>query len=341
MEGIKALLAAQKTPNFTTMDGVLHFPDRIKKDQTEKLEELRSAQRKFAEGKGREPTPYYAMLDMDGDHMGKMFSSSLPNAEAVSQGLFDFATAVPGIVSRYDGVTIYAGADDVNAMLPIDRAIACAFAIRTKWQDIFATANLCGLEKIPTLSGSIVFADFQNALDDVRRLAHLRLDQVAKEECGRDALALGVMKSGGLSADWASQWDGNSGADMAEAVTILAKRMHAGELASKFPYKMRGRFAEIMDAKCQDESGSYKDLFDDPALGKLVAKELADSETTKLDAVGQNTLLEDIGRVLRPRKNSSDGKRHVGGLLIARFLSQKIDWEYAAAPPSTADGGDA
>ncbi len=113
------------------------------------------------------PPTYYAVLMMDGDEMGRWLSGELspaveavlhpevlgyfrklndPRAEnglkaprplaparhaAISEALANFALhVVPRIVKEHHGTLIYAGGDDVLAMLPACKAVACARALR-------------------------------------------------------------------------------------------------------------------------------------------------------------------------------------------------------------------
>src|SRR5207249_9784774 len=52
-----------------------------------------------------------------------------------SEALCNFSVYLaPAVVEFYDGQIIYAGGDDVLAMLPADHAIACALALRLAFQ---------------------------------------------------------------------------------------------------------------------------------------------------------------------------------------------------------------
>ena len=62
------------------------------------------------------PPTFCALLFADGDRLGK-FVSELWSYNA-SQALSKFIGEVPKIVKKFDGVTIYAAADGVLAMLP-------------------------------------------------------------------------------------------------------------------------------------------------------------------------------------------------------------------------------
>lgn len=110
---------------------------------------------------------YFAMLALDGDEMGKWISGAkaprmrhclAPEAEAYyqskapgfldaprsvtpswhlqfSEALANFSFhAVRRIVEAFDGRLLYAGGDDVLAMLPADTALACARALRAAFR---------------------------------------------------------------------------------------------------------------------------------------------------------------------------------------------------------------
>ena len=73
------------------------------------------------------PPTFYALLLADGDRLGKLVSKA--GGGNVSKALARFTDRVPEISHAHDGVTIYAGGDDVLAMLPVCHALECAEAI--------------------------------------------------------------------------------------------------------------------------------------------------------------------------------------------------------------------
>ncbi len=132
-----------------------------------RLSSARDALKKLLgkDGLNQSPSRYVAVIALDGDSMGKWISGALsPHwrgqlaAEAVtyfegqpllktlldtrrqvspsyhvqlSEALANFALYLAGpIVEYYDGQLIYAGGDDVLAMLPAERALPCARALR-------------------------------------------------------------------------------------------------------------------------------------------------------------------------------------------------------------------
>ncbi|MCX7111677.1 MAG: type III-B CRISPR-associated protein Cas10/Cmr2 [Proteobacteria bacterium] len=100
----------------------------------ERLEALHKAVKPFWKEHG-EPCPYVAVLSADGDRMGKLLDSldDPKQLRQVSQALAKFAQGVPGIVRQYRGHCIYAGGDDVLALVPLDQVLGCARALHDEF----------------------------------------------------------------------------------------------------------------------------------------------------------------------------------------------------------------
>jgi len=156
---------------------------------------------------GSKPSPFYGMLLMDGDSMGELIVN---HGEEVSIALAEFSSQVDSKVKEHGGVTVYAGGDDVLAMLPVTNAIACAVELSECFEDAFKKAfeNIEPADHRPrgTISSGIVMAHGRYPLRSVLQEAHRILDDVAKEENGRESLAVGVMKGGGRYCLWAGTW---------------------------------------------------------------------------------------------------------------------------------------
>lgn len=361
--GIDRLAIKQKqVPLFAILDGTLHFKRgldrrRLSPDSTDALVRgLADEFGAFREDLGKKQfndgpaSPFYAMLEMDGDGMGKVFSVTRARAERGSRALLEFSDGVPAIVRDHDGVLIYAGADDVKAMLPIETAIPCALKLNEHWRQTMRAKFLDkddpldtnDREKIPTLSGSIVFADYQAALGDVYDLTHKRLENVAKDGMGRDALAIALLKSGGVRAEWASCWEvkgartGGEGAPPTDARPVEELQEFAytaraaaatRELASRLPYLVHQRFSEVLKLKEGED-----EVFNDDRLAKFIGQEIKGSKlaggTDDAEKRARNVV-----NVLRPYSRDASEQprpsdRHIGGLLIARFLAAEGLWSY-------------
>lgn len=177
---------------------------------------------KIKDKNGRElgqPHPFYALLLADGDRLGKMADEE--GEKIVGKALVNFTAEAPEIVRENDGVTIYAGGDDVLAMLPVQKALWCAASLSESYKDAF------GRKRGATLSAALVFAHIRLPFSTVIAEAHRLLDEVAKEENGRNSLAAGVLKSGGLNCQWVTTWTRNDG--KGDAVSALKPFEHLAE----------------------------------------------------------------------------------------------------------------
>ena len=196
--------------------------------------------------------PYLAIIAMDGDKMGATLSNlgSDERHREFSKRLAEFACETEGMI-KTPGVLIYAGGDDVLAAVPaknaIDTAKKLAKAFKDKmagfhWKDddgkehpVSASAGVAvGHEKTPLL-------DLVHAAQDA--------EHRAKNDYGRNALALAILKRSGETLEWGCNWDS------------LALQLHdeivgslQDELSARFPYKLAS-FLEpyTLDGKADSE----------------------------------------------------------------------------------------
>lgn len=182
--------------------------------------------------------PYYALLILDGDRLGKHLRGG--DAEKISTQLADFSDAVAGVVEQRDGVTIYAGGDDVLALVAMDKALDCAVALRNKYGEAFGSEDF-------TASAAIVFAHYHLPLRGVMQQAHHQLDARAKAENGRDSLALCWLKASGKTAEWVTTWHDVGGSKPTDALQDLKKRVSEDAFAGGFFYHLRARYASIIE----------------------------------------------------------------------------------------------
>lgn len=153
------------------------------------------------------PAPFYAVLAMDGDDLGRELRD--PGRQSpITAALARFTERVPDLVAEHDGFLVYAGGDDLLALLPITTALRCASALRQAYLEAFhpLAGNDHGSLRV-SLSGAVYFAHIRRPLTRVLQDAHELLDQVAKEQTGRDALAVCVHKPGGRHLLWSQPWN--------------------------------------------------------------------------------------------------------------------------------------
>ncbi len=148
------------------------------------------------------PIPYYALLLMDGDSLGRL-SAQMDDSQMLSKSLDFFAKQVRGKVEQHFGHTVYAGGDDVLVLLPATTALHAANDLCDVYRSTFQSTPV---GERATISAAIVFAQWRFPLRQVLRTAHRLLDDVAKEGTGRDSIAMGIVTGGGLSAVWSVPW---------------------------------------------------------------------------------------------------------------------------------------
>ncbi len=171
-------------PERTDFPSTEHIAGLIEEDKTEKQ-------------RGKELEGYFAILHMDGDQMGAKLSGlkSRQAHQDFSLALAEFADqTVPGIIRHYDAeaernkhgraALVYAGGDDVLALLPLRYVIPCADEIRRKYAE-----KLRGMVDSPTMSAGIAVVPSNYPLDIALELAR-KAEKSAKHDYGRDAVVV-------------------------------------------------------------------------------------------------------------------------------------------------------
>ncbi len=281
------------------------------------------------------PSPFYAILMMDGDSLGSKMS--IPeNQTPISDALKDFTASVPEIVSQQCGFLVYAGGDDVLAILPLERVFACAIQIRERYQECFQDTKNKDIAN-STISAAVEFAHIKMPLTKILRDVHQLLDNVAKEGCGRDAIAVRVWKPGGRAIKWAMPWECalNEKQDrlILEEIAVKFSKHNEKEtgFSNKFFYKIREQFELLNPA----QDGTK--ILDEPQQCTLLATDyIAAGNNTKLkiDLETAKTEIEPLLNQCRRYKRDVDepnkekwkepsGRIDVDGALLVRFLVGK------------------
>lgn len=259
-------LIPNRAQGITSLDANYLFPDALKNHRVAPLkcspkpnDDQEQRERKRLVGKLEDlvkkvgpQSPYYALLLMDGDSMGTLIRD-LDNAvgsRAASKALGVFARAVGEIVADHDGVLVYAGGDDVLALLPRDLAVRCARAISAKYTEAFETV-IAERGHTPgpwlpltTISAGLVFTHFKTPLRSVLDEAHHLLDEVAKEANGRASLAVAVYKGSGKNLEWVTTWE-HLGTPAMTRIDQLAERMEDKKISSSLLYRLRQEMGRL------------------------------------------------------------------------------------------------
>lgn len=203
-------------PPLGDLDGSLLFTSRLLDHlEGEMLKEAEKALAAFFKAADiDEPNPYYAILVGDGDSMGKTINAletSDQNRE-FSRALAGFAEKAADVVREHDGAVVFAGGDDVLALLPLHTTVECA----AKLAQIFAArmqGALAGLSDTegkpippPTFSAGIAIVHHLEPLEDALNLARRTERETAKAVDGKNALAVVLDKRSGVPRMVAGHW---------------------------------------------------------------------------------------------------------------------------------------
>lgn len=190
---------------------------------------------------------YLAVIAMDGDQMGKTLSGfkNIDGHRKFSEKLGAFANSVKEDIPK-DGLLIYAGGDDVLAVVKADVAIDVANKLQNKFKtkvDNNASAGIAiGHSSVP--------------LQDLVHAAHAA-ESRAKKTYGRDALAISIYKRSGEILEWGCKWESKALDLYGELSKLSAlnneKQINIGRFPYKLaallqPYALKGEVDEQMQA---------------------------------------------------------------------------------------------
>lgn len=319
-----------ETREFASLDGNCFFDSSLANPnlwiqgtgQSVNMSDLRRELKKQLAELGPPAAPFYAMLVMDGDRLGALLRE-YPR-EKISAALRNFGQSVKGIIQDNNGVTVFAGGDDVLALLPVDSALQTAIELRTAYLRSFAGSGVEAGKG--TISGAIVYAHFTTPLTAVYREAHRLLDDVAKEKTGRDSLAVAVWKGAGPVLTWSAPWevvtDGRTNVfvDLVEAFQGNDRRQK--EFNSSFFYNLRARF-DILRVKSTLKL-SEEDMVDILAAEYQKSRERrctpdeARERVKRLLAICRRSWRDEKGGV-----HKAEGTLTLDGALLVKFLAER------------------
>jgi len=176
-----------------------------------------------------EAPAYYAILVADGDKMGAAIDAltSVNDHRNFSQQVAQFAQNAERIVDAHDGHLVYCGGDDVLALLPANRALACARKLHGEFVSCMQPVMPAG--QAPSLSVGIAIVHVMDNLQVALGWAR-ETEQYAKQT--RNAVAVArYPRSGGMNrarTAWHrfDEWD------------YWIRAFRAG-LADTLPYELR------------------------------------------------------------------------------------------------------
>jgi CRISPR-associated protein Cmr2 len=313
-------------PAFSYHDGHLLFIDRMRDyfDDDKKIEQAQAHLADFLKNafNRNSPSPYYALLLADGDSMGKAIDAQMQEEnpiekhKAISQELSAFAKSVKQIVKNKEGSLIYAGGDDVLALMPLHTVLDCAKELSESFKEKLSPFQYEG-NKSPTLSVGIAVAHHIEPLQDALDLAR-QAEKAAKSVEGKDALAVIVDKRSGAPRMVKGSW--KSG--FYERLKILAEWHKEDDIPDGAAYQLRdlANSLEVEKEKIDEET------FD--ALEEIKRREAIRILRRKRAKQGQEAIdpkkVETLEKLLSAKNDENDGKKNSVRILADELIVAKI-----------------
>ncbi|WP_231889439.1 type III-B CRISPR-associated protein Cas10/Cmr2 [Tistrella mobilis] len=340
-------LGLPEQAGFMALDGNLFFDAALANPREFKVSDvtrkkLRTRLAKLIdEGGIGAPSPYYAVLLMDGDNVGALIRSA--GVDPVTALFSGFTAQVDTRVRAARGATIYAGGDDVMALLPLPDAIACARDLQRAYRDAahkaaaasgLAPTAAAAFVAAATISAGIVFAEAAVPLRLVLERARTLLKDLAKTANGRNSLALAILKPGGKDREWVSAWDGPAVDALVRMVDGMVNPREV-RVSSGFIHALAGPFGTMLAGL--HAADDLPDFDDDRLLDLLIETFRGDPSTRTLSEAQLRTVMVDYRNLCR-RMRGDGGKTAAfdpGAGLVLRFLAENMP---AATKPEPEQG---
>lgn len=234
----------------------LWYVDKMQKFE-HRLPQLNALYGPNVEGQEHAQNHYYAVLAMDGDNIGAALTRQNEGAGAMvdaafhrrfSSSLAEFAQKrVGAIVKSYGGELIYAGGDDVLALLPlhvrnteagVSSAVDCAAELGNAFREAMQRIRP-GMTVSAGLAVVHSTAPLQDAVEAARRA-----EGRAKSALGRNSFSISLLKRSGEIIEWGARWDSGARELLATWQQCLEEKQISAKGAHRFaelltPYQSR------------------------------------------------------------------------------------------------------
>lgn len=254
-------------------------------------------------------SPFYALLRMDGDHVGNELQHD-DRREKVSAALTKFTADAGDILSQHYGLPIYVGGDDVLALLPLHKGLLAAEELRRVFVK-HMRANGCDT---PTLSAGMVFAHYTMPLGTVLDLSKELLEIEAKANNGRDSVALALLKGSGEVARFVTKWCRDGDPVVPRLTDLTVAFAQDDERSSSLIHNLQSRLADLF------RDGTDGGLTGNDLIALLLAERLRGRDKTDRDRARAE--MEQLAALCR----TSAGAFRLDAALIAKFLADNGGW---------------
>jgi CRISPR-associated protein Cmr2 len=226
----------------------LNRPDRVLTPDQQNWQQkaataLQDLRRLTAEQEVPSPTAYYAVLALDGDRLGRTIAERVHSQEMhqeLSRRLTRFAREVARriVEQEHPGALVYAGGDDLLALLPLEDALVVADKLQRALHE-----NLSDEERWGSITGSggLAIVHRHSPLQTAVRSAR-EAEERAKTAYERQAVVVTLLRRSGEPRSMGGQWRLGELADtpmfLLDKVDDVRSRLQAKELSSKFAYEV-------------------------------------------------------------------------------------------------------
>ncbi len=298
------------------LDPVWLFEDRLEQlfddedpVKARKVEQARQELHRFLRTTDLKPQPYYAVLVADGDRMGKAIDrQTSPEAHRdLTRALASFSRSAREIVSSHDGALVYAGGDDVIALMPLHAVLDCAEALAC---DFAKRLGRFGQgEEVPSLSVGVAIGHQMDPAAETLDLGR-KAEKEAKKL--RNAIAIIVQKRGGGELSVSGHWD-----EFMPRFRGWLDMLASGDFPDGAAYELRDT-ARVLEPK-NSASQAVKDRMKEAQL--LEASRIIGRKRTG----NWQELSRDLaGDVLGHLKGSPDGGARRSRTVLARVADELV-----------------
>ena len=230
-----------------------------------------------------EPFAYYAMLLADGDRMGRAIDAlgNLSAHRELSRRLdADFAQRCGDIIAEHGGSLIYAGGDDVLALVPMHTAIQSARALEQQFNKAMSFFDAYPAIERPTLSVGLAIAHHMQPMGEVRALAK-RAEHLAKQS-GRNRLAVVVKKRGGSAREICGEWTPEGQEPLDERLYHWGRLLSSDVIPNRLASRLRA-VIEPFEAQISQEPQDLTELCKSLVRGVLNRRDFGSEQIQDID----------------------------------------------------------
>ncbi len=319
-----------KHPIFKNADGSLLFENRLvsyflrAEDARNHKQRLQKFYQKLKKSDIREPLPYYALLLGDGDSIGKVLNhqDELAKHCDLSKKLGDFAGKVPTIVEKeHEGALVYAGGDDVLALLPLHTVLKCAKKLADSFKEVMKEFTD---EKgnSPTFSAGILITHHLEPLSDALALLR-KTEKVAKAFPNlsllpnvdataqrKNALAITLDKRSGVPRTVVGRWG-----KIDERLKRLIQYHQNEQISAGLAYEIQRRTHDLGGEKAVRGNSTLQAVLD-KEIERILSRKREEGGGEKIS----KEIIEDIIAGYNDEFTTPASMSHE--LIIAAFLAQ-------------------